>query len=305
MKKKIVIAFLLLTSVLTFAQTNKAGKIYISKNKNHIGKTYTLGSDKSLNIVLDGLKAYNSLNLNSYLSYGSQEFYNEKRVAFQKKWFDSLSKVEEKPMLAFPLRIEGSKEDLVFMIAEENRVFKNGSKQKLFVFEINKLNLEGKITDFNQFQYIPESSEYGKTTGGRIYVANGDTTTFTFTNRGEVELVEKFKAAYNKMDGKACSEFFADSINISNEKGEAMRISKNTWLNYFDNIQSINWKVGSILPTKYTDTDPASGITIRSRTKAVLKDGTVKETSEVVLFSYSLEGKINGISIWSKPILKK
>ena len=54
-----------------------------------------------------------------------------------------------------------------------------------------------------------------------------------------------------------------------------------------------------------TDTDPASGITVRSRTKAVLKDGTVKETSEVVQFSYSLEGKINGISIWSKPILKK
>ncbi len=305
MKKKIIIAFLLLTSVLTFAQTNKAGKIYVSDNKNEIGKAYTLGSDKSVNIVLDGLKAYNSLNLKSYLSYGSKEFYNEKGVAFQKKWFDSLSKVEEKPMIAFPLRIEGSKEELVFMIAEENRVFKNGSKQKLFVFEINKLNQEGKITDFNQFQYIPESSEFGKTTGGRIYVANGDTTTFTFTNRGEVELVEKFKAAYNKMDGKACSEFFADSINISNEKGEAMRISKNTWLNYFDNIQSINWKVGSILPTKYTDTDPASGITIRSRTKAVLKDGTVKETSEVVSFSYSLEGKINGISIWSKPILKK
>ena len=54
MKKKIIIAFLLLTSVLTFAQTNKAGKIYVSDNKNEIGKAYTLGSDKSVNIVLDG-----------------------------------------------------------------------------------------------------------------------------------------------------------------------------------------------------------------------------------------------------------
>ena len=305
MKKKIIIVLVLLSSVVTFAQKNSAGKIFFSDIKSDIGKAYTLGTDKSLNIVLDGLKAYNSLNLKSYLSYGSKEFYNEKGIAFQKNWFDSLSKVEEKPMLAFPLRIEGSKEDLVFMIAEENREFKNGSKQKLYVFEINKLNQEGKITDFKQFQYIPESNEFGKTTGGRVYVANGDTTTFTFTNRGEVELVEKFKAAYNKMDGKACTEFFADSINISNEKGESMRVSKNTWLNYFDNIQSINWKVGSILPFKMTDTDPASGITVRSRTKAVLKDGTVKETSEVVQFSYSLEGKINGISIWSKPILKK
>jgi hypothetical protein len=305
MKKKIIILLVLLSSAVTFAQKNSAGKIFISDIKSDIGKAYTLGSDKSLNIVLDGLKAYNTLNLKNYISYGSKEFYNEKGVAFQKNWFDSLSKVEEKPMIAFPLRIEGSKEDLVFMIAEENRVFKNGSKQKLYVFEINKLNQEGKITDFNQFQYIPESNEFGKTTGGRVYGANGDTTTLTFTNRGEVELVEKFNAAYNKMDGKACTEFFADSLNMSNEKGEAMRISKNNWLNYFDNIKSIDWKVGSILPTKITDTDPASGITIRSRTKAVLKDGTVKETSEIVLFSYSLEGKINGISIWSKPILKK
>ncbi|NBU05295.1 MAG: hypothetical protein EBT39_02960 [Sphingobacteriia bacterium] len=305
MKKKFILLLVLLSSAVSFAQKNSAGKIYISDNKTDIGKAYTLGSDKSLNIVLDGLKAYNSLNLKSYLSYGSKEFYNEKGIAFQKNWFDSLSKVEEKPMLAFPLRIEGSKEDLVFMIAEENRLFKNGSKQKIYVFEINKLNQEGKITDFKQFQYIPESNEFGKTKGGRVYVANGDTTTLTFSNRGEVELVEKFKAAYNKMDGKACNEFFADSVTIWNDKGGVNRVSKNFWLNYFDNIQSVDWKISSTLPTKITDTDPVSGITIRSRLKTVLKDGTVNETSDIILFQYDLNGKIGTAAFWSKPILKK
>ena len=53
---------------------------------------------------------------------------------------------------------------------------------------------------------------------------------FVFSNRGETEAILKLNAAYNKMDGKACTEFFADSINISNEKGESMRGSKNTWL---------------------------------------------------------------------------
>jgi hypothetical protein len=305
MKKKFILLLVLLSSAVSFAQKNSAGKIYISDNKTDIGKAYTLGSDKSLNIVLDGLKAYNSLNLKSYLSYGSKEFYNEKGIAFQKNWFDSLSKVEEKPMLAFPLRIEGSKEDLVFMIAEENRLFKNGSKQKIYVFEINKLNQEGKITDFKQFQYIPESNEFGKTKGGRVYVANGDTTTLTFSNRGEVELVEKFKAAYNKMDGKACNEFFADSVTIWNDKGGVNRVSNNFWLNYFDNIQSVDWKISSTLPTKITDTDPVSGITIRSRLKTVLKDGTVNETSDIILFQYDLNGKIGTAAFWSKPILKK
>ena len=123
-----LIALVLLTSAATFAQTNKAGKIFISDKKTDIGKAYTLGSDNALKKVLDGIKAYNALDLNKYISFGAKEFYNAKSIAFQKKWFDSLSKVEEKPMLAFPLRIEGSKEDIVFMIAEENREFKNGSK---------------------------------------------------------------------------------------------------------------------------------------------------------------------------------
>jgi hypothetical protein len=305
MKKLITIILIIAASNITFAQNNSAGKIYTSKNKSDIGKAYTLGSDKSLDAVLEGLKAYNALDLNKYLSYGAKGFYSEQDVAFQKKWFDSLSKVEEKPMLAFPLRIKGSNEDIVFMIAEENREFKNGSKQKLYVFEINKLDQNGKITSFNQFQAIPKTNEFGKTTGGRYYDINGDTSTLTFTNRGEVELVEKFKSAYNKMDGKSCSEFFTDSVTIYNENGETNRVSNNFWLHYFDNIKSIDWRIGQIIPTKITDTDPISGITIRSRTKAVLKDGTTKTTSEIVILQYGLNGKIGSVSIWSKPILKK
>lgn len=305
MKKTLLFAFLVLSSASIFAQKSTAGKIFVSSNKSDIGKSYTLGSDKALNLVLEGLKAYNALDLEKYLSFSSKEFNTEKNVAFQKKWFESLNKVEEKPWFVFPLKVEGSNQDLVFMFAEENREYKNGSKEKLYVAEINTLNKDGKVVGFNQFQVIPKTNEFGRTTGGKVYTAEGDTTTFTFTNRGEVELIEKFKAAYNKMDGKACTEFFTDSLSVSNEKGEVMRISKNGWLKYFDNIQSIDWKIGSILPTKISDTDPISGITVRSRTKVVLKDGTVKETNDMVYFSYSLEGKIAGISIWNKPVFKK
>ena len=305
MKKKFLFALLILSSAALFAQNNTAGKIFVSGNKSEIGKAYTLGSDKSVSLILDGIKAYNALDLDKYLSFGTKEYYNEKNAAFQKKAFDELSKVEEKPWFIFPLRIEGTKEDIVFMVAEENREFKDGSKEKLYVFEINKLNQEGKVTDFNQFQAIPRTNEFGKTSGGRVYGANGDTSTLTFTNRGEIELIEKFNAAYNKMDGKACVEFFADSVTIWGTEGEVNRVSNNFWVNYFDNIQSINWKIGSILPTKITNTDPISGITIRSSTKSVLKDGSVKETSEVVLFQYDLNGKIGSASLWSKPILNK
>jgi hypothetical protein len=305
MKKTMLLALVLLTSAANFAQTNKAGKIFISDKKTDIGKAYTLGSDNAVKSVLDGIKAYNALDLNKYITFGTKEFYNAKSIAFQKKWFDSLSKVEEKPMLVFPLRIEGSNEDIVFMIAEENREFKNGSKEKLFVVEVNKLNQDGKLTGFYQFQSIPKTNEFGKTTGGRVYDSNGDTSTLSFTNRGEIELVEKFKAAYNKKDGKACIEFFADSVTIWGDKGGVNRVSKNFWLNYFDDIESTDWKIGSILPTKITDTDPVSGITIRSRSKTVLKDGSVKETSDIIIFQYDLNGKIGSASFWSKPILKK
>lgn len=305
MKKIIIVILLIITSKATFAQNTSAGKIYKSTNKDNIGKSFTLGSDNAVKVVMESLKAYNSLNLNKFLSYGSTELYDKKGIATQKAWFDSLSKVEENPMIIFPIRVAGSNEDLVYMIAEENREYKNGSKEKLYVLEINKVNEDGKLTSFNQFKSIPKTNEFGKTTGGRVYGANGDTSTLSFTNRGEVELVEKLKAAFNNMDGKACVEFFTDSVTLSGEDGQTYRVSNNFWLKYFDNIKSINWEIGDICPTKITDTDPVSGITIRSNTKTVLKDGTVKSNSEIVIFQFELSGKIGSISIWSKPNIKR
>ena len=84
MKKTFLFALLILSSAALFAQNNTAGKIFVSGNKSEIGKAYTLGSDKSVSLILDGIKAYNALDLDKYLSFGTKEYYNEKNAAFKK-----------------------------------------------------------------------------------------------------------------------------------------------------------------------------------------------------------------------------
>ncbi|MDA0987512.1 MAG: hypothetical protein O3A55_07950 [Bacteroidetes bacterium] len=303
MKNLILLLVFLIFSISAFSQNKSAGNVFKStKMFTKEGKAFTLGSNKSMNVILESFKAYNALDLEKYLSFYVMT--NDQKE-LQKKWFNSLNKVEENPWIVLPLRLEGTKEEVVLVIAEEKRDYKNGSKEKLYVVELNKINEDGKLTEFSQFRSRPWTNEFGLPEGGRVYLSNGDTTTLTLTNRGEVELVEKFKAAVNKMDGKACMEFFADSVTIVGDNGKMSRLSKNFWLNYFDNIQSINWRVSSILPTKITDTDPESGINIRSRTKTVLKNGSIDETSEIIFLLYDLNGKIASINTWKRPILKE
>ena len=166
MKKIILSTGVMILSITCFAQNNSAGNVFIKSEMFPVtGKSFTIGSQKSVDKVLESFKAYNSKDFEKYISLS---VLTDQEKAFQKNWFNSITKVEEKPFFVFPLRLEGTKEEVVFTIAEEDREYKNGSKQKLFVVELNKVNEEGKLTDFWQFKSIPANSEFGKTSGGKF-----------------------------------------------------------------------------------------------------------------------------------------
>ena len=66
----------------------------------------------------------------------------------------------------------------------EDRVFKNGSKQNLNLFELFFIDKAGKIENMVQYSSIPASNEFGKTSGGK-YIADkpgseGDGSPFQF-----------------------------------------------------------------------------------------------------------------------------
>ena len=117
-----------------------------------------------------------------------------------------------------------------------------------------------------------------------------------------MEALEAFIAAYNKMDGRACSEVFADTVTINGMDGNKYILTKESWLTLFDSYQSVEWKPYSIAPMKIANTDPISGATMVSRERRNFKDGSVWEKELVEMFYFDLEGKIYNVVQYAREL---
>jgi hypothetical protein len=151
---------------------------------------------------------------------------------------------------------------------------------------------------------LDDKNEYGLPNGGKYYSKN-DTSTITFSNRGEVEAIEGLVKDWNKMDGKALAKYFADTVSITNNEGRKSKITSSQWANIFDDIESVEWKLTMVNPGKITNTDPVSGIIVLSSFKEKKKDGTKKHVSAFHWFMYGLDKKITSVSWMESPILPK
>lgn len=302
MKKIILLGAFIASTFTLSAQT--AGKIFSGPNA---GKVYQLGSEKSVQIVLDAVKAYNSNDSGKELLFYSEDM--QKKMAVSNQRAHSLAKsLNDVPLAIVPLKVSGSTDEMVFLESVEEREAKNGSKQKLNLFEIFKVDKDGKISDFRQYASIPQTNEFGKTFGGKMITANpadeNNGRSFQFSNRGEIEAIEKLAKAYNAMDVAGVSEMFADEINMVDFDGKKSVLKKSDWPAYFAMYKSLDWKPNMILPFKITNTDPVSGIMVSATEKRVLKDGTVWEKRIVEFFQFDLQGKISGAQQYGRPIVK-
>lgn len=149
---------------------------------------------------------------------------------------------------------------------------------------------------------LDEKNEFGLPNGGKFYTKK-DTSTITFSNRGEVETIESLVKDWNKMDGKAIRKYFDDTVNITTNEGRKFKFTNSQWANIFDETQSIEWKIGMIFPGKITNTDPASGIIVLSTFKEKKKDGTEKYVSAYHWFDYGVNKKIKSVRWMESPIL--
>jgi hypothetical protein len=217
--------------------------------------------------------------------------------------------VVNKPMAILPLYAEGQKTEVVLLQSTEERIYKNGSKQNLNLFELFQVDKAGKISGFTQYYSIPKTNEYGKTYGGK-YIAQKpgsevDGRPLEFSNRGEVEAIEKLAKAWNAMDVKAFSEVIADEVTIEGFDGSTSKLTKAMIPATFAEFKSLDWKPGLILPFKLQNTDPVSGIIVYSSEKRVLKDGSVWDKDLIEVFRFNLAGKIDQITQFSKEKTKK
>jgi hypothetical protein len=224
---------------------------------------------------------------------------------FNKKWHAYSKKLNNVPYAILPIKVAGSTDEIVMLQSTEEREAIDGSKQKMNLFELFKVDKSGKISDFNQYSSIPKSNEFGQTEGGKYFAKNPKNEwngrAFQFSNRGEVEVIEKFAKAYNAFDIPAVMEVFADTIKITDYDGNKMTLLKKDIPAIFTDYKSMDWKIDAILPFKIAYTDPASAIMVISTEKRVMKDGSVWDKSLVEYFYFNNAGKISGMDQYYRP----
>jgi hypothetical protein len=304
MKKLLMVAsaIILLASSANAQKIEKAG-IWKDSDKGTTG-VWSLGSDKVADVVTNAVNAYNKLDLNLYLSYFADEYVakNKKNLT---KLFNEYKAVNKNVFGVLPLRstLNNEKYTYVQLYSDRSREWKNGSKSKESIHDFYVVNdTTNKIQAIYSFTSPDINNEFGLPNGGKYYSKN-DTSTITFSNRGEVELIENLMKDCNKMDGKALSKYFADTVSITNHEGRKFKVANSQWASMFDDLESVEWKLTMVNPGKITNTDPVSGIIVLSNYKEKKKDGTKKNVSAFHWYMYGLDKKITSVSWMERPIM--
>jgi hypothetical protein len=153
-----------------------------------------------------------------------------------------------------------------------------------------------------------ESSNFGLNYGGKFI---GDGTSewsgrpLVFSNRGEVEVIEKLVEDYNNKDAAGCSEAFAEGAEFLDSEGNKMILTTELWKTMMDGFKELSWKVYSIVPLKIQNTDTESGVTVFSRERRVLTDGTIWEKELVEWFYFNKDGKISRATQYERNLPKE
>ena len=295
-------SIILLASSANAQKIDKAG-IWKDSEKGTTG-VWSLGSDKVAEIVTNSVNAYNKLDLNLFLSYFADDYLakNKKNLT---KLFNEYKVANKNVFSVLPLRstLNNEKYTYVQLYSNRSREWKNGSKSKENIHEFYVVNdTTNKIQDIYSFSSPDQNNEFGLPNGGKYY-SKTDTSTITFSNRGEVELIENLAKDWNKMDGKALGKYFADTVSIITHEGRKLKVANSDWANIFNDLESVEWKLTMINPGKITNTDPVSGIVVISNFKEKKKDGTKKHVSAFHWFMYGLDKKITSVSWMERPIM--
>ena len=84
-----------------------------------------------------------------------------------------------------------------------------------------------------------------------------------------------------------------------------MTLNIELWKSMFASFTELSWEVQSIVPLKIQNTDTESGITVFSKERRVLADGTVWEKELVEWFYFNKDGKIARATQYERSLPKE
>ena len=297
-------------TTVDYEGVESAGKRMGNEDNELYGNAYVLGSDSSVDVVMEAVSAYNAKDAEKEMSFYSDEYVTEERMEGMKEWHESLESVNMQPWAVVPVRLQGDDRDLVLVWSVEDRVWKNGSKQTQDLFEIFPVNDEGKIDGFSQWRRNRSDNEFGLSYGGKFLGGNEEGENYgrplVFSNRGETEVIEEVVEAYNNKDVEGFLKHFADEWQATDSEGNTetrtKADSRERMQKWFDQSETIEWNPWLVAPLKIYDTDPLAAVTVYSTEKRVGKDGSVWEKRLVEWFYFNIDGKIQSFSQYAQDI---
>ena len=262
------------------------------------GKAYVLESDDYVEKALALTDAYSNLDKETFTS-----LIHERMLPFADQMDDQES-YSWKPWAMVPLRRVDDDGAFVVSWSYDESVQDNGSKSATHYIDVLRFNDEdeGKLSGmWSTYRPDVENSEYGLPEGGKFIGLNPENEysgrAFVFSNRGEVETMEKFLELANNMDTEAAFELLTDPFQYNGSD-----VSHDDFREIMANRESQDWKPWAMIPIKIKDTDPESGLIVHSRAKIVNKDGTVNEFDAAETYFFNLEGKISGVNQFTRAI---
>jgi len=302
----IYVLFLVLINNLTvsYEGVESAGRNmpFDGEENPNYGKAYVLESDDYVDKALALTEAYSNLDKDTFVS-----LIHERLLPFADQ-MDDQETYSWKPWAMVPLRMVDDNGAFVVSWSYDESVQTNGSKAATHYIDVLRFNDEdnGKLSGiWSTFRPDPENSEYGLREGGKFFGRGESEYTgrpLVFSNRGEVETLEKLFEDYNNMDGEAVASYFADEWTFRAAEGGTSERTSEGMKSLFDNLSAVEWTPFSMAPLKIKDTDPQSGVTVYSREKRVNNDGEVWEKELVELFYFDLDGKISGVEQFQRDI---
>jgi len=301
--KKLLYSLTLCSSLFVTAQS--AG-VFLGEGENN-GKSFVIGSDASVATVQKIAKDYSAKDAAALMSNYTTEF-AERASEWSTEWLGSMETISMDPYMIIPVKMKDSENTMVLAWSTEDRNFKDGSIENLNLMEIFTVDKDNKVMAFGQWSNRIKSSNFGLNYGGK-FIGDGESEwsgrPLVFSNRGEVEAIEKLVADYNNKDASGCSEAFAEGAKFLDSDGNTMVLSQEVFQSLMDSFVELSWKIYSIVPLKIQNTDTESGVTVFSREKRVLADGTVWEKELVEWFYFNKDGKISRVTQYERNLPKE
>ena len=301
--KKLLYTLTFCSSLFVTAQS--AG-VFLGEGENN-GKSFVIGSDASVETVKKIAKDYSAKDAAALMSNYTPEF-AERASDWSTEWLGSMETISMDPYMIIPVKMKDSEKTMVLAWSTEDRNFKDGSIENLNLMEIFTVDKDNKVTAFGQWSNRLKTSNFGLNYGGK-FIGDGESEwsgrPLVFSNRGEVEAIEKLVADYNNKDAAACSEAFAEGAEFLDSEGNTMVLTQELWQSLMDSFVELSWEVKSIVPLKIQNTDTESGVTVFSREKRVLSDGTVWEKELVEWFYFNKDGKIARATQYERSLPKE